>query len=32
MDLCTDSVFEDGQTAQNDGVDLRQTGRYTVHE
>ena len=26
------TVFEDGRTAQNDGVDLCQTGKYTVHE
>jgi hypothetical protein len=26
------TVFEDGRTAQNDGVDLCQTGKYTVNE
>jgi hypothetical protein len=26
------TVFEDGRTAENDGVDLCQTGKYTVHE
>ncbi|WP_342236865.1 hypothetical protein [Inquilinus sp. OTU3971] len=26
------TVFEDGRTAENNGVDLCQTGKYTVHE
>jgi len=26
------TVFEDGRTAQNDGVDLCTTGKYTVNE